>query len=116
MILLGGPPLPQMHRLSEPAVAGRIPDGETNPFLPGGIERNSELPASERSQIRGGDHLPAGCLTVSPHNLDEFERKRPFDLGAENSVCPRALDAVLAEQHLSARDEEIPGAHGPQNR
>src|SRR5438874_12513252 len=79
--ILGAPLLRvQMDRLDECAIAGGIPGGETDPFLPGGIDRDPEDMRAERRIAGSGDDLAIDFLAVAPDHLQKFQRISPLEL------------------------------------
>ena len=67
-----------MGRLSQRAVPSRIPNRETNPFLPRRVEGQAELTAAERSRIFQINQLAVHLGAVAPNEFGKFWRKRPF--------------------------------------
>src|SRR5215471_8318569 len=91
---VGAPLLPQVHRLGEGAVAGRIPHGKADPLLAGCVEGNAEFLGAEGRQIGGRDDLRVRGITIAPDELGEFKREGPFHFGGVNSVCAGAFHSI----------------------
>src|SRR5689334_5501082 len=105
-----------MHGLGERAVSRRIPGSEPDPLLAAGVERNAESMSAERPDVRGRDDLAFGLVAVAPYQFHELRRKCPLYLGIVGARRACALDAVAAEEDFSARNIEVAGAHGFQDR
>src|SRR5579862_3497966 len=86
----------QMNGLCERAISRRIPRRHADPFLACCIERDLKAMASEGWEIRRGNDFPAGCMTVAPYQLDEFQRECPFDLSRVGPFIPGAFDTGIS--------------------
>src|SRR5215831_19489370 len=102
----------QMHRLSECAVARRIPDSKPDPLLSSRVERNAEFLRAKRSLVGKADYLAVNLLPVAPDQFRELRREGPIRFRGVRSLSARAFDRGVAEQHLSAGHEIVAGAHG----
>src|SRR5215471_18218352 len=102
----------QVHRLSECAVTGRIPDSKPDPFLSSRVERNAEFLRAKRGLVGKADDLAVNLLSVAPDKLRELRRESPFRFHGVRSFYTRTFDRRVAEQHLSAGHEIVAGAHG----
>ena len=66
-----------MHRLRERPVTCRIPRGETNPFLSGGVERNAVVMGGERrprQQCRTPERVFRQAVFHSPFSF-QFDQR-----------------------------------------
>src|SRR6266571_6499059 len=102
----------QADRLGECAVAGGVPGGEANPFLPGSVERNSKAVRAEWRLVRRRNDFAVRALAIVPNDFDKLQRKSPLHLRHDCALAPASLNRPACNQNLSRRDKEVAGAQG----
>src|ERR1700733_5447662 len=82
---------PELHGLNESAASRRIPHRKAHPLPSCRVEWNLETMPAERRQIRRGENLPVGVLSISPYNFHKLERKRPFNVRPDRTLTSEAF-------------------------
>ena len=71
---------------------------------------------AERRQVGGGNRLAIDFSAVAPDDFDEIQRERPVDVGGHGPLIASPCHAVVPDQNLARRHEEIAVAKRFQDR
>src|SRR2546429_5783188 len=99
-----------MLGLREGTVAGRVPDGEADPFLAGSIEGDTKTEIAKWRLVGGRNDIAADFLAVTPDNFDELQRKRPFNVGNDFAIGTAALDGPVFDENFARSYKKVAGA------
>src|ERR1035438_7562603 len=106
----------QGNRLNICAIAGRVPNRESNPLLSSSIKGDFEFLRSKRSRAGQVYHLSVNLATIAPNQFGKLQGECVLNACAVNAVSALTFNTPVMKENFSRGPVEIPRANAFDNR